>query len=103
MSPRAVHVHEHENVRRAVAHVLVVDPVGLPGLGPNRDTRFTDQLPRCFIEADNRPPRIRRLGVEIEDVFHARHVLGVDRRNAPHLRLPRLQRHLGKPATHRVA
>jgi hypothetical protein len=34
---------------------------------------------------------------------HARHVLGVDRRQAPHLPLPRLQLHLGQPATHRVA
>ena len=94
MSPGAIHVYEHEDIRRAVAHVLVVDSSGLPGLGPNRDTRFADQLPGCFIEADDRSPRIRRLGVEIEDVFHSRHVLGVDRRNAPHLLLPRLQRHL---------
>jgi hypothetical protein len=62
-------------------------------------TVWDDQLPRGFIEADDRSPRIWHLGVEIEDVFHARHVLGIHRRNAPHLLLPRLQLHLGQPAT----
>ncbi len=38
------HVHKHEDVCGAVAHVLVIDPSGLPGRRPDRDTRFADQL-----------------------------------------------------------
>jgi len=101
VAPRAVDIHEQENIRRAVADVLVVDPSGLPGLGLNRDPRFTDQLPGRFVETDHGSPRVGRLGVEIEHVFHARHVLGVDRRNAPHLLPPRLQLHLRQSAPHR--
>jgi hypothetical protein len=74
VAPGAIHIDKHEDVRGAVGHVLVVDPSG-PGLGRNRDTRFADQLPGGFIEADDRSLRIRRRRVEIKDVFHARHVL----------------------------
>ena len=102
IAPRAVYIYEQENIRRAVADVLVVDPFGLLGLGLNRDPRFPDQLPGRFIETDHRSPRVRRLGVQIEYVFHARHVLSGHRWNVPHLLPPRLQLHLCQSAPHRA-
>ena len=103
VSPRPMHVDEHEDVRRAVAHVLVVEPRRLPGLGRHRHARLADQLPRRLVEADDGSLRVRRLGVEVEDVLHARDELGVDLRDAPHLLLPRLQLLLREPATDRLA
>ena len=41
VAPGAVHVHK-QDVRGAVAHVLIVDPSGLPRLGPDGDTRVPD-------------------------------------------------------------
>ena len=96
MAPRAVDIDEQEDVRRAVADVFVIDAWWASRAGPDRDPRFANELPRRFIEADHWPPRVRRLGVEREHVFHARHVLGADRRNPPHLLPPRLQLHLGQ-------
>jgi len=102
MAPGLVHVDEHEDVRGAIAYVLVVDACRFARFGTDRNPFFADQLPRGLIEAHDGSQRIWRLSVQIEDVLHAGHVLAVDRRNAPHLLPPRLQVDLRKAAPDRV-
>ena len=80
VSPRAVRVDEHEDVRRAVADVLVVE-----ARGPSRASAARARAPRRsaaagFHRSRRRGGVVRRLGVEVEDVFHARDELRVDRR-----------------------
>ena len=69
--------------------VLVVDPPGpLPG-GGNRRARLLDQLHRLLVHAHDGAGRVVRLRVDVEDLLHLRHELGVGfRRNHPVLDLP---------------
>ena len=102
VSPGSVHVDEHEDVRGAVAHVLVVEASRFPG------SARTGLAPRRSAAAASRRSRrpaaaVGRLGVELEHVLHSRHEFGVDLRDAPHLLLPRLELHLGEPSTDRLA
>jgi hypothetical protein len=53
--------------------------------------RLADELDRALVEADHRPLRIGRLGVEIEHVFHAGDVIRVDLGDAPHVLAPWLE------------
>ena len=64
---------------------------------------LADQLGRALVEANHWPPRVRLLGVKVEHVLHARDILAINLRNAPHLLPPGLERVLGKPPAHRLA
>ena len=96
-------VEEDEQIGRAVAAILAVVALELPGLGRDRLAHLADQLDRALVEADHRPLRIGRLGIEIEHVLHAGDVLGVDLGDAPHLPAPRLELVLGQAPAHRLA
>ena len=96
LAPGAVRVEEHEQVGGAVAPVLAVVALDLPGLGRDRPAHLADELDRALVEADHRPLRVGRLGIEIEHVLHAGDVIGIDLRNAPHLPAPRLEIVLGQ-------
>ena len=102
VAPRLVHVDKHEDVRRAVAHILVVEARRPAWLRHDRHARFADQLSRRLVETDDGVLFVRRFGVELEDVFHARDKLCVDLRDAPHLLLPRFQLVFGEPAPDRL-
>ena len=100
LAPGVVHVEEDEQVRCAVAPVLAVVALDLSRLGRDRLAGLADELDRALVEADHRPLRISRLGVEIEHVFHAGDVIRVDLGNAPHVLAPRLEFVLGQTPTH---
>ena len=91
MAPRPMGVDEHEDVRRAVADVLVVETCRPPGLRRYGHARLADQLPWGLVEANNGVQRVRFLGVEVEDVLHACDELRVHGGDAPHLLQPRFQ------------
>src|SRR6266536_6035966 len=85
VAPWPVHVERHEDVRGAVATVLVVVARSTPGLGAHRYAFLTNELSRCFVEADDSGAR-RRLGrVQIKDVLHSRDEFSVDLWDTPHL------------------
>src|SRR3954470_3222886 len=103
LAPRPVRIHGHEQVERAVAAVLVIDAPDVPRRCRDRLTHLADQLNGALVEADHRTGRIKRLGVEIEHVLHAGHVLAIDLWHAPHLLAPLLELVLGQAPAHGLA
>ena len=103
VSPRLMGIEEDEEVGGAVAPIFVVDTGGLARLGRPRESCLADELHRGLIEAHHRAARVGRVRVQVKDIFHARHVLGIDVGNAPHLALPRLDRLLGQAPAHRLS
>ena len=103
LAPGAVRVEEDEQIGRAVAPVLAVVALDLSRLGRDRQAHLADELDRALVEADHRPLRVGRFGVEIEHVLHAGDVIGVDLGNAPHVLAPRLELVLGQTPAHRLA
>src|SRR5690606_31911892 len=91
VTPWAVCVEEHKQIRGSIAPVLVVDPSRSTWRGCDRDPGFSDQLYRRLIETHHWTAPVRAFGVEVEDILHAANELAVDGRDAPHLTLPRLQ------------
>jgi len=71
--------------------------------GRDRLADFADELGRALVEADGRTLRIRRLGVEIEHVLHARDIFGIDLRRAPHVLAPWLEVVFGQPPSDRLS
>jgi hypothetical protein len=98
--PRSVHVHAHEQVRRPVAHVLVVALAQLARLRGHRHPRLADQLDRRLVEGHHGALGVGGLGVQVEHILHSRDVLAVDLRDAPHLLAPRLELVLRQAAAH---
>ena len=96
-------IEEDEQIGGAVAPILAVVALDLPGLGRDRLAHLADELDRALVEADHRPLRVGRFGIEIEHILHAGDVVGVDLRNAPHLLAPRLEIVLGQAPAHRLA
>ena len=103
LAPRTIHIHEHEQVRSPIAPVLAVVALDLPWLGGDRLAHFADQLDRALVEADHRALRIRRFGIEVEHILHARDILPVDFGNAPHVLAPWLEMVLGQAPAHCLA
>lgn len=99
-APGAVHLDEEEQVGDAVAPVLSVVALDLSWLGEDRLAHLADEPPRALIEADRRPLRIRRFGIEIEHALHAGDVIRIGLRNAPHVLAPRLQDVYGHAPAH---
>jgi uncharacterized protein YPO0396 len=62
-------VDEHEDIRGAIADVLVVTPGTLAGCRADRDAGFADELARGLVEANHRVARIRRRLVEGRDIL----------------------------------
>src|SRR5271166_5794036 len=95
-APRAMGIEEDEEIDGAVAAILVVEALEPSGCGRDRLARFADELGGAFVEADHRPLGVRLLGIEVEHIFHAGDVLGVDLGDAPHVLLPGLEMVLGQ-------
>jgi len=102
LSPRPVDVEEDKQIDGAVATVLVVVAFELARLDRDGLADLADELHRGLVEADHRALGIGRFGIEVEHVFHARHILAVDLGNAPHVLAPRFESVLGQPPAHRL-
>ena len=96
-------IEEDEQVDRAVAAILAVVAFELARLGRDRLAHLADELGRALVEADHRPLRIGRFGIEVEHVLHAGDIFAIDLRNAPHVLAPRLELVLRQAAAHRLA
>ncbi len=96
-------VKEDEEVGRATAPILEVIALKLPWFGGYKLTHLADRLGRALVEADHRPLRIERFGIEVRHILHACDVLDVDLGNAPHVLAPGLQVVLGQTPPHRLA
>ncbi len=96
-------VEEDEQVGGAVALVLEVVALQPARCGRDRLAHFTDELGRAFVEAHHRSLRIGCLGIEVEHILHARHILRIDLGNAPHVLAPGLEIILGQAPAHRLA
>src|SRR3954447_37310 len=79
---------EHEDARRAVAFVFVIDPLRVLARRGDRHLRFLQQLHRLLVHAEHRLLGIIRFRISLEHVFHVGHELGIlVRRNHPVLDL----------------
>jgi len=103
LAPGAMRVEQDEQVCGAIAPILAIVALDLSRRGRDRLAHFSDELDRALVEADHRPLRIRRLGIEIEHILHAGDVVRVDLGDAPHVLAPRLEIVLGQASAHRLA
>jgi len=86
-------IDHDEEVRGRVAAILVVETLDATRFGRDGCPSFADELAGRLIEAHDRPSWVQGLGVQVEDVLHAGHELGVHCRDAPHLALPGFDLH----------
>ncbi len=85
-------LEDHEQIRHAVANVLVVVTSDLPWSGRHGRLLFADQLLARLVQAHYRTGRIIRPLVHLQHVFHLPNELGVGLRwNAPLFAQPRLE------------
>src|SRR5262245_9536005 len=70
-------LREHEDARRAIALVLVIDPLRVILRRLDGYVRHLHQLQRLFVHAQHRVLRIIRFGIGLEHVLHVGHELGV--------------------------
>lgn len=103
LAPGSVSVEEDEQIGGAVAPVFVVVALQPSRCGRDRLAHLADELRRAFVEAHDRPLRIGRLGIEVEHILHARDILRIDLRDAPHVLAPGLEVVLGQAPAHRLA
>src|SRR4051812_37486643 len=91
-TPARQRLRHHEQVRRPVVHVLVVEPLRLAPLGFDRLDRLADQLFAGLVQADHRLRLVVRPVVDFQYVLHRADELGVGfRRDAPLFLQPRLE------------
>ena len=83
--------------------ILAVVALELAGHGRDRLAHLADELGRALVEADHRPLRIGRFGIEVEHILHAGDVFAVDLRNAPHVLAPGLEVVFGQAPAHGLA
>ena len=75
---------EHERVGDSFAAILIIVPLGFAWFRRQGMARFTHQLLRALVEANQRESRIFWSFVNIQNVFHVVHKLSIRlRRNAP--------------------
>jgi hypothetical protein len=77
-----------ERVGRPIALVLAVVAFELARHGRDRQPDLADKLGRALIKTNHGTLGIGRLGIEVEHVLHAGHVIGVNLRNTPHVLAP---------------
>src|ERR1700689_4351570 len=73
MAPTFQGGEQHEQIRRAIAFVLIVITRDSLGSGWNRHARFGDHLLRRLIEAHQGAFRLAGLVINLQDIFHVRH------------------------------
>lgn len=71
-------IEEDEETGHAVAPVLILEVLPPARLCRDGRAHFADELGRAFIEADDRPLGIGRLGIKVEHVLHAGDVFGIN-------------------------
>ena len=93
LPPTRQRLAEQEDCGRAGPFVLVVDTPGTVLRGRHRRAGFLDQLHRLLVHAHDGTIRIVGFLIQIQDLFHVRHELGIGlRRDHPVLDPP-----LGRP------
>jgi hypothetical protein len=92
-------IEEDEQIGGPVALVLAIVALKLTRPGRHRRPHLADELDRALVEADHWAARIRRFGIEVEHVFYAGDLFGVDLRNAPHVLAQWLQTAFGQAPT----
>ena len=84
LPPTRQRLAEQEDRGRAGPFVLVVDAARARLRGRHRRARFLDQLHRLLIHAHDRTIRVVGSLIQIQDLFHVRHELGISlRRDHP--------------------
>src|SRR5258705_6931986 len=96
--PGPMRIEEDEEIRRAVALVLVVVSLALSRTRRQGQPLLRNELSRALVETDDGTCWFRLLGIEVEHVLHPGDVLAIDCRHAPHLLLPGLDVLLMQPA-----
>src|ERR671918_1576503 len=89
--PALLRLEEQKQVAAAVTLVLVIVPLPLARPGGQAHPGFGYQLLVGLVEADLGPPGVVGFLVEVQDVLHVGHELGVYLRDAPLLLLPGLE------------
>src|SRR5260221_835601 len=82
---------QHKQVRRPQALIPIVGALRGAGLARQWLAHLTMHHQRLFVKADLRSAGIVGLGIQVQDVLHGRHKVGIDVGNAPLLMLPGLQ------------
>src|SRR5712691_4378075 len=72
MAPSLKRLGKHEHAGRARAFVFIVDTTRMVRGGGDWHASFLQQLHRLFVHAHHRKPRVIRLRVCLQHVFHAR-------------------------------
>ena len=84
-------LQKHEQITGAIASILIIIALNLPGMCGQGATRFLDQLLARLVKANHRPFWIVGLGIQVQYILHAGHERRSHSRNTPLLLLPRLQ------------
>src|SRR5712691_7415110 len=77
MAPSLKRLGKHEHAGRARAFVFIVDTTRMVRGGVDWHASFLQQLHRLFVHAHHRKPRVIRLRVCLQHVFHARDTCAV--------------------------
>lgn len=96
-TPGPVDIEEDEQIDRAIAAIFAVVAPKLAGLGRDRRAHLADELGWTFVEGHDRSVRIGRLGIEIEDILHARDIFAIDLGDTSHVLAPGLEPILPQP------
>ncbi len=78
----------HHQIANPFALVFRVFASRFSRLGGGRLANFGNQLQRAFIKANNRPLRVGRFCVNVQNIFHRGHKVSADFRDTPLLFLP---------------
>src|SRR5919109_850993 len=91
VTPARLRLTEYEKIACAVALVLIIKALDLPGCWRQSLSNLLNQLLACFIKIYFRSLRAIRLFIEIKHLFHSRNKLGTHLWYTPLLLLPRLK------------
>src|SRR5919199_3327583 len=89
--PPTAWLKEHEQVTGAVAFILIIIPLGFPGLQGLRLPYLSHQLIGTLVKTHHWIAGVIGLGIEIEQVFHAPDKLPTYAGDAPLPPLPRFE------------
>ena len=102
-TPGSVGVDEEQDLRRAIALVMVILLRWMAGQYGSWSLDLVDELLEAFVKAHHGKTGVGSLGIQLEDVLHSCDELSVDLPQAPHLLQPRLYLLLLEPPPNCVA
>ena len=88
MSPASQWVKNHEKIADSLPFICVIFPISSPRLRKQRFNPVSHQLIRPFIKTDHGTVRIKRLGLQIKDVFHMIHEISMQLADTPLTPMP---------------